>query len=81
MKIAPGEIDESTLTKIPTDFYCRCSKDRFKYKLLTLGKAELQKYFQMHKEHPEESDLVCVYCNSRYTLDENDINELMEACK
>jgi molecular chaperone Hsp33 len=55
------------------DFYCRCSMDSFKKKLLTLGLPEIRK---MKDENHNE--LVCQYCNAHYYLESKDFIELEE---
>lgn len=69
--VMPSESDITAST--PVDFFCRCSIDRFKNALLTLGFDEVD---QMHKAGHNE--LVCQYCNERYYLAESDFAELKE---
>jgi molecular chaperone Hsp33 len=54
------------------DFFCRCSKDTFLTKLLTLGVNEIK---SMKEEHHNE--LVCQYCNKHYPLDDEDFNKIL----
>ena len=56
----------------PIDFFCRCSKDSFKSKLLTLHLKELT---DMKKQGHNE--LVCQYCSKKYYLDDNDFDEII----
>lgn len=58
------------------DFFCRCSKDGFMNKLLTLGLKELQSM----KEH-NNNELVCQYCNAKYLLEPADFDRLIEESK
>lgn len=53
------------------DFYCRCSKENFKDKLITLGINELK---GLQKDNNRE--LVCHYCNNKYQLTDDDFNEM-----
>ncbi len=56
----------------PVDFFCRCSKDRFKAALLMLGVEELRGMLQDgHRE------LVCKYCGERYELSEAELHAMI----
>jgi len=68
-QVLPGEIDITSHT--PIDFFCRCSLDRFKGMLLTLGLEELN---AMHAEG--QNELVCQYCSKKYHLADSDFEEL-----
>lgn len=70
-QVMPSESDITAST--PVDFFCRCSIDRFKSALLTLGYDEVD---QMHKAGHNE--LVCQYCSEKYYLAESDFAELKE---
>ena len=72
--ILPFDFD--LLASTPVDFYCRCSKESFMSKLITLDTKEIE---QMQKEGNNE--LVCRYCNAKYYLDENDFKKLIEETK
>lgn len=74
-KIAPGEFDEGTVEKMVTDFHCRCSKEKFKKNLITLGPDGLKKFFQL--AGPERT-LTCHFCNTNYFLTEEDMGFLTE---
>lgn len=54
------------------DFFCRCTKEGFMGKLLTLGSEEIS---QMQKE--AHNELVCVYCNNKYELGTEDFDILI----
>jgi molecular chaperone Hsp33 len=70
-QVLPGEID--VLGSSPVDFFCRCSADRFKSVLLTLGYDEIT-----GMERQGHNELICQYCNERYLLSEDDFTELKE---
>lgn len=55
------------------DFFCRCSLDRFKSILLTLGYSELKSM-----RDADQGELVCQYCNEQYKLTAADFDELLE---
>jgi molecular chaperone Hsp33 len=64
------ELTELTNTRV--DFFCRCSLDRFKASLATLGAQEIR---SMKAENQRE--LVCHYCGTRYHLSDADFDELI----
>lgn len=57
----------------PVDFFCRCSIDRFKDSLVSLGEAEIADMQAM-----KQNELVCRYCNEHYFLGESDFEELLK---
>ncbi|MCO6465504.1 MAG: Hsp33 family molecular chaperone HslO [Bradyrhizobiaceae bacterium] len=70
-QILPTDID--VLGSSPVDFFCRCSIERFKSVLLTLGYDEI-----LSMERQGHNELHCQYCNKRYLLTEQDFGELKE---
>lgn len=70
-QVMPGDID--ILSTAPVDFFCRCSLDRFKGMLLTLGYEEIT-----GMEKDGQNELVCQYCNGRYYLQPTDFAEMKE---
>jgi molecular chaperone Hsp33 len=68
--ILPIEFD--IISTSQTDFFCRCSKDHFKSKLLTLGVANLK---DMREKN--QNEIVCRFCNSHYIIDDIDFEELI----
>jgi molecular chaperone Hsp33 len=68
-------VSERPLTETadtPVDFFCRCSLDRFKSALATLGTDEVR---AMQEENQRE--LVCRYCNNHYNLADADFDEIL----
>jgi redox-regulated HSP33 family molecular chaperone len=68
--------DFTLLGSTAVDFFCRCNKESFKDKLVTLGPDELK---AMQKDGHNE--LVCQYCNTRYTLDDEDFEAIIESAQ
>lgn len=66
----------SITNNTPSDFYCRCSIEKFKEKLLTLPLEDL--YDMKQNQHNE---LVCHYCNQQYVLKEEDFDSLIQKRK
>jgi len=73
-EILPFEFD--LLSSTPVDFFCRCSKEGFLSRLLTLEHSEIQEMLDAG-----HSELVCQYCNAKYTLDDEDFGKLLEETK
>ncbi len=69
-KILPLEFE--VLKTIPVDFFCRCSKESFVSRLLTLEYNDIK---EMHESG--QNELVCRYCNEKYYLDDTDFNRLL----
>lgn len=69
-KVIPIEY-EIVSTK-QTDFFCRCTKDLFKQRLLTLGVDELK-----DMREKEQNELVCRFCNEQYIIEDIDFEELI----
>lgn len=70
-QVLPGEI--TVVSSSPVDYFCRCSHDKFKSLLLTLGLDEVRSMRQA-----KQNELVCQYCSSKYYLSEEDFTELEE---
>jgi molecular chaperone Hsp33 len=69
-------ISERPLTETdntPVDFFCRCSLERFKTTLTTLGSTEIR---EMQEQNQRE--LVCRYCNNHYNLTDGDFEDILE---
>lgn len=64
-------VDIKILKSIRLDFFCRCSKESFMQKLIALGQDELK-----DMQEKGNNELVCRYCNKKYTLDDNDFESL-----
>ncbi len=64
--------DFSVTRNIQTDFFCRCSLENFKSKLIALGAQEIQ-----DMKDKKQNELVCRYCNEKYYLSDNDFTELL----
>lgn len=71
-RILPDGFDVISTT--PLDFYCRCSLDRFKSVIQTLGIDEVR---SMRSEG--QNELLCQYCSTKYHLSENDFDEMITA--
>jgi molecular chaperone Hsp33 len=70
-EILPFEYDLIGSTQV--DFFCRCSKDNFMDKMVTLGVDELKAI-----KSDGHRDLICQYCNEKYTLEDSDVDKIIE---
>ena len=67
------EIDD----RIPTEFYCNCSKERVEKALIGIGRKELNEMIQEGKE----VELNCHFCNTNYTFSVEELKEILRKCK
>lgn len=65
--------DLKILDKVPTFYYCNCSKERVEKALLSLGKAELTSMI----EDGEPITMNCHFCNSNYTFSIEELKALV----
>lgn len=63
--------------KMPTQFYCNCSKERVSKAVISVGKKDLQEMIQEGK--PIEVN--CHFCNSHYTFTVEEMEEMLKAAK
>lgn len=68
--------DFSLLKNDRVDFFCRCSKESFMEKLLTLSYQDIKEMKELG-----QNELVCQYCNAKYYLTEDDFNNLLTTLK
>ena len=70
-------LDVEINERIPTQFYCNCSKERATRALISVGKKELQ---DMIKEG-KEVEMNCHFCNTNYTFSVEELKQLLSHCK
>ncbi|MBR2835309.1 MAG: Hsp33 family molecular chaperone HslO [Coriobacteriales bacterium] len=70
-------LDFKPMEVSPLKFYCNCTHERTQKVLITLGAEELQKLIDENK--PVE--LVCNFCNNKYTFEVNEIKQLLKEAK
>ena len=68
-------IDYKVLEEHEVKFECKCSKERFKNGLYSLGKEELQKMIDKH----EKCETRCHFCNEEYVFSEEELKEIIES--
>lgn len=69
-EILPFEFD--IISTKQTDFFCRCTKDHFKSRLMTLGLDNLK-----DMREKGQNELVCRFCNEHYIIEDLDFEELI----
>ena len=62
------------LEKMPVQFRCDCSKEKFATAIITLGADEIQE--MMDEDHGAEA--VCSFCGNKYHFDEQELAGLKE---
>ncbi len=63
--------------KIPTQFYCNCSKEHVSRAVVSVGKAELEKMI----EEGEPIEVNCHFCNSHYNFEVDELKELLKQAR
>lgn len=77
MKLAMEGIEYDLFDEIDVDYICTCSEERMKNALKSIGEADLRKLFeeQLAEGKPEELEIICRFCNSKYTFTPEDLFE------
>ena len=63
--------------KIPTKFYCNCSRERVERALISIGRKELNEMIQEGKP----IELNCHFCNHNYEFTVEELKEILRKCK
>lgn len=66
--------DVEFLEKVPAQFKCDCSKEKFASAIITLGAEQIQELID--QDHGAEA--VCAFCNNKYEYSEEDLYELKQ---
>ena len=69
-----GDFGLEILDRIPTRFFCDCSKERVKKALISVGKKELEDMIASG----EEAEVSCHFCNERYRFEVPELEEILE---
>ncbi|HBF66598.1 MAG TPA: Hsp33 family molecular chaperone HslO [Clostridium sp.] len=70
-------MDMKILDKVPTEFYCNCTKERVEKALISIGKEELEKIAKEDKK----ANLHCHFCGKEYDFSEEEILKILESAK
>lgn len=76
-KQVTGDQNIKILAEIEPEYKCNCSKEKCEKGLIAVGKKELE---NMIKEE-EKIEIVCNFCNEKYTFTKEDLKELINAQK
>lgn len=60
--------------KLPTNFYCNCSKDRVEKALISVGREDLQSMI----DDNEPIEMHCHFCNKKYEFKVEELKELVK---
>lgn len=69
--------DLKILDKIPTSYYCNCSKNRVEKALISIGAKELNAMI----EDGEPITMNCHFCDKNYTFSVDELKELVQNCR
>lgn len=64
--------DAEILEKVPVEFKCNCSKERFERGLISLGRKEIEDIIK----EDGEADTVCHFCNTHYLFTKEELEEI-----
>ncbi|MGT2771951.1 Hsp33 family molecular chaperone HslO [Streptococcus marimammalium] len=73
LKAIYGDESFKRLSEDELSFQCDCSKERFQKALATLGKKELQEM----KDEDHGAEIVCQFCNTNYTFNEEELEKII----
>ena len=75
LALAAGDLDVRVLRRLPVQFKCSCSRERFERALIALGEEELRDIL----ETDGSAELVCHFCSEVYRFDAKDLTALLKA--
>ena len=69
-----GDMDLEIIDKMPTEFYCDCSRERVEKELISIGEKDLRTIL----EEDKKAEISCHFCNKVYNFDEADLKKLLD---
>lgn len=69
-----GDMDLEIIDKMPTEFYCDCSRERVEKALISIGEKDLRTIL----EEDKKAEISCHFCNKVYNFDESDLKKLLD---
>ncbi|MBE3568581.1 MAG: Hsp33 family molecular chaperone HslO [Bacillales bacterium] len=72
-----GEDQVKILDKVPVQFKCNCSKDRFATAMIGLGKEEIQDMI----DEDGQAEAQCHFCNAKYVFTKEELEALKQEAK
>lgn len=70
-----GELGVTVMDRMPTEFYCNCSRDRVEQALISVGKEELKDMI----EEGKPVELNCHFCNTGYRFEVDELKKIYSA--
>lgn len=75
-KVLEG-FDVEISDRVPTEFYCNCSKSRVEKALISIGRKDLNEMIQDGKD----VELNCHFCNTNYVFSVEELKEILRKSK
>lgn len=72
-----GEFGVTIMDKVPTQFYCDCSKEKVGKAVISIGQNDIQE--MIDEGNPIEVN--CHFCNSHYVFDVPELQEMLKKAK
>ncbi len=72
-----GEDNVQVIEKMPVEFQCTCSKERFSRAIISLGESEIQEMIT----EDGKADTQCHFCNAEYYFTKEELEEILEEAK
>lgn len=69
-----GKENVKVLDKVPVQFHCDCTKDKFSSAIISLGREEIKAML----DEDQGAEAVCHFCGNKYHFDEADLTALLE---
>lgn len=69
-----GDMDLEILDKIPTRFYCNCSKQRVEKAIVSIGRKDLTEMIEAN----EPIEVSCHFCNTHYKFSVDELKEIIK---
>ena len=69
-----ADFEPKILEKVPTEYYCNCSKERVEKALISIGKKDIQEMIDDGKE----IEMHCHFCNTSYPFTVEELKEILK---
>lgn len=69
--------DMEIMEKVPTQFYCNCSKERVEKAIISIGKKDIKEMI----EDGETIEVNCHFCNTHYHFSVDELKEIYKRSK
>ena len=72
-----GEFGLEILDKVPTQFYCNCTKERVEKAIISIGEKDIKDMI----EEDESIEVNCHFCNTQYTFNVDELKDMLARSK